>query len=175
MDSVDLQVPSDRQGEIAGRGYKLLEAIQRIPGYDDLDELKAVRLAKWIATARQSCAELSRAEIGDHCLGKLLAHAPIGKDGVWPCEPVRQVMEEIESEPMMQGAHTGVYNLRGAHWRGEGGDQEWALADKYRRWAQSLQLSHPYVASKLFMNLAKTYEHDASREDMAAGVRRQLR
>src|SRR5271166_5685580 len=31
----------------------------------------------------------SRADIADICLGKLLARAPVGEDGVWPCEPVR--------------------------------------------------------------------------------------
>ena len=75
----------------------------------------------------------------------------------------------------MQGAHTGVYNSRGAHWRGEGGDQERELAEKYRRWGKALQVSHPFVASKLLMGLAKTYEQEAIREDTEAGIRRRLR
>src|ERR1700692_139081 len=100
---------------MAERGYKLLEAIERIPGHNDLGELEADRLAKWIATVRQSCAELSRADIAAMGIGKVLSHAPVGKDGVWPCEPVREVMEEIQSESMMNGAHTGVYNSRGVH------------------------------------------------------------
>ena len=104
--------------------------IERIPGHNDLGELEADRLAKWIATVRQSCAELGRADVADICIGKVLSCAPVGQDGVWPCEPVRDVMEEIQSEPMMSGAHTGVYNSRGVHWRGEGGDQERELARK---------------------------------------------
>jgi hypothetical protein len=84
-------------------------------------------------------------------------------------------MEDVQSESMMNGAHTGVYNSRGVHWKGEGGEQERALADKYRRWALALQVSHPFVASKLLMGLAKTYDHEASREDTEAGIRRRLR
>jgi hypothetical protein len=174
-DPAELQVPPDRVKSMAERGYKLLGAIQRIPGHDDLGDLKVDRLTKWIAMIRQSCAELSRAEIADPWIGKVLAHAPIGNDGVWPCEPVREVMEEIGSETIMRGAHTGIYNSRGAHWRGEGGDQERELADKYRKWGQALQLSHPFVASKLLMALAKTYDQEASREDAEAGIRRRLR
>jgi hypothetical protein len=49
------------------------------------------------------------------------------------------------------------------------------LAEKYREWAQALQVSHPFVAAKLLMGLAKTYDHDASREDTEAGIRRRLR
>lgn len=174
-DPAEFQVPPERIKSMAERGYKLLEAVERIPGHNDLDELEATRLAKWIATVRQSCAELSRADIADICIGKVLSCAPVGKDGVWPCEPVRDVMEEIQSESMMQGAHTGVYNSRGAHWRGEGGDQERGLAGKYRKWGQVLQVSHPFVASKLLIELARTYEHEANREDTEAGIRRRLR
>ena len=174
-DPIELQVPPDRVKTMAERGYKLLEAIERIPGHNDLGELEADRLAKWIATVRQSCAELSRAKVGDLAIGKVLACAPVGNDGVWPCEPVRDVMEDIQSEDMMSGARTGVYNSRGVHWRGEGGDQERELAEKYRKWAEALQVSHPFVASKLLMGLAKTYDHEASREDTEAGIRRRMR
>lgn len=174
-DPAELQVPSDRVEEMAKRGYKLLDALQRIPGHNDLGELEVARLAKWIATVRKSCAELSRTEIADICIGKLLSCAPVGKDGVWPCEPVRDVLEEIQSESMMQGAHTGVYNSRGVHWRGEGGEQERELADKYRKWGQALQVTHPFLASKLLMNLVKTYEREADTEDIEAGIRRRLR
>ncbi len=174
-DPVEFQVPPERVTTMAERGYKLLDAIERIPGHNHLGELEVDRLAKWIATVRQSCAELGRIDIADICVGKLLSHAPVGEDGVWPCGPVRDVMEEIQSESLMQGAHTGVYNSRGAHFRGEGGDQERELAEKYRIWGKTLQVSHPFVASKLLMALAKTYDHEASREDMEAGIRRRLR
>lgn len=174
-DPEEFQLPPDRVKSMAERGYMLLEAIERIPGHDDLGELKAMHLAKWVATVRESCATLSRADIADICIGKMLSCAPIGTDGVWPCEPVRDVMEEVQSEKMMSGARTGVYNSRGVHWRGEGGSKERDLAEKYRKWAQALQVSHSFVASKLLMGLANTYDQEASREDTEAGIRRRLR
>jgi hypothetical protein len=84
-------------------------------------------------------------------------------------------MEDIQSESMMQGAHTSVYNSRGVHWRGEGGNQERELAEKYRKWGQALRFSHPFVASKLLMGLANTYDQQASSEDTEASIRRRLR
>lgn len=174
-DPAELLVPAEHVKHTAERGYKLLEGIGRIPGHDDLGVLKADRLGKWIATVRKSCVDLSRTEVADLCVGKLLANAPVGNDGVWPCEPVRHVMEAIQSDAMMRGAHTGIYNSRGVVWRGEGGDQERQLADKYRKWGQALQSSHPYVASRLLMELAKTYEGEASHHDTEAGIRRRMR
>lgn len=173
-DPAEFQITPDRIGEMAQRGYRLLEAIRRLPGQDDFGEVDEVRLAKWIEAVRQSCNELSRGDISDVCIGKLLSHAPVGKDGIWPCTPVRNVIEDIQSEPMMEGAHTGVYNSRGAHFRGEGGEQERELATRYRTWSEALQFSHPFVASKLLMNLARTYDHEAIREDNQAGIRRRL-
>lgn len=174
-DPAESAIPPDRVKVMAERGYKLLDALDRIPGHNDLGELEAERLAKWIATVRQQCAEVGREEVADRCIGKVLSHAPVGADGVWPCEPVRDVMEDIQSESMMNGTHTGVYNSRGVHVRGEGGDQERDLAEKYRRWAVALQISHPFVASRLLMGLTETYDHEASREDTAAKIRRRLR
>jgi hypothetical protein len=109
---------------MAERGYKLLKAIRRIPGHDVFGELQAELLATWIATVRQASDDLSRADIADACIGSMLAKAPVGNDGIWPCEAVRQVMENMQSDTMMEGARTGIYNSRGVHWRGEGGDQE---------------------------------------------------
>ena len=48
LDPAKFQAPQDRAKDLVERGYKLLEAIERIPGYDDLGELQLDRLAKWI-------------------------------------------------------------------------------------------------------------------------------
>lgn len=173
-DPPEFQIPEEGVKNAAHRGHKLLGGMTHIPGHD-AQEFDKDRLPKWIATVRKSCAELSRPEVGDINLGKLLSHSPVGTDGVWPSERVRQVMEEIQSDDMMSGAHTGIYNSRGVVWRGEGGDQERELAAKYRKWGEALQFTHPFVSSHLLMKLAKTYEHEANREDMEAGIRRRLR
>jgi addiction module HigA family antidote len=169
------RVATEHAKDMAKRGYHLLETIHRIPGNDGAGKLDAKLLEKWISTVRRMSAELDRADVADISIGGLLANAPVGEDGVWPCEPVRDVLEELQLEHIMRGARTGVYNSRGVHWRGEGGSQERELAEKYRGWARALQVSHPFVASSLLMGLAKTYEHEASREDTSATLRRRLR
>lgn len=83
-------------------------------------------------------------------------------------------MEECGNEDIASGVHRGVYNARGAHWRGEGGGQERALAEKYRNWARELGFEYPYVAS-VVESIAVTYDHQAAREDSEAVVRRRLR
>lgn len=174
-DPPEFKVEADKVQTMAERGYKLIQALKRIPGSDEHNEVNFERLAKWVGTVRKSCAELSRAKIADFMLGELLASAPVGKDGTWPCEAVRRVMEDIQSEEMMRGAHAGVYNSRGVHTRGPGGYQERLLADKYRKLAQKIRASSPYVASELLLKLTNTYEKEAMREDSEEQINRRLR
>lgn len=158
------------------RGRRLLEAIERIPGQDRATkEEQRGALTEWVKKVRKSCAALGRKEITDVCLGKLFSKAPRGKDGVWPGEAVRDVMEELQSESISIGVRTGLYNARGAHWRGEGGDQERELANKYRVWAEALQFTHPFVSTSVLGAMVRTYEREAEQRDMEAGIGRRLR
>lgn len=172
--------PEYRVGEgrehLATRGYRLLEALERIPGQGKPTEKEQrKKLSEWVSTVRKACAELDRGDIADLCLGKLFSSATAGKDDVWPNEVVRDVMEELQSESLSNGAHTGRYNARSVHWRGEGGGQERELAHKYRKWADALQFTHPFVSSSLLMSMVRTYEREADQQDTEAGIRRRLR
>jgi hypothetical protein len=174
-DPPEFRVDGDRE-HLATRGYRLLDALERIPGQDKATvEEQGQKLLDWISAVRSSCADLDRGDIADVCIGKLLSHASSGKDGIWPNEVVRDVMEDLQSEDVASGAHTGLYNARGAHWRGEGGNQERELADKYRNWADALQFTHPFLSSSLLTGMVKTYEREAERQDTEEGIRRRLR
>lgn len=174
-DPPEFKVEAEMAKQMAERGYKLIQALKRIPGSNEHGDVDFDRLAKWVGIVRKSCAELSRIGIADLVIGELLASSPAEKDGTWPCEAVRQVMEDIQSEDMVRGAHTGVYNSRGVHTRGPGGDQERQLAEKYRKLAQQIRASSPYVASELLLRLTNTYERDAAREDTEEKINRRLR
>jgi addiction module HigA family antidote len=174
-DPAEFSVPNEQVTQFAKQGYKLLSGIEILPGRNEQGQLTTEGLRAWVKAVRDACEGLGRLEVADVNIGELVAHAPTGTDGVWPCEPVRDVLEEFHSDAMLRGVHTGQFNARGAHWRGEGGAQERELAEKYRGWAEALQYSHPYVASKLHMGLVRTYENDARREDTDAIVQRRLR
>jgi addiction module HigA family antidote len=159
----------------AERAYKLIEGLQRIPGRNNQDEIDRGQLLEWVSKVRKSCEELGRLDVGDLSLGKLFSEASEGVDGVWPCEPVRDVLEQIQSEEISRGLTIGLHNARGVHWRGEGGEQERELAKMYRKWASALEFSHPFVSTTILKDMAKDYERQAEREDTEAGIRRRLK
>jgi len=158
---------------LATAAHHLLRKIKRIPGTDEAGKIDEQALLAWVKDARSLCATFGRAEVGEKMIGQLLSAAAVGTDGIWPCEEVRKVLEECGTRDIAIGAQIGVYNSRGAHFRGEGGDQERALAQTYRNWSRTLAFEYPYV-SNLLEGIADGYSRQAEREDSEAAVRRRL-
>ena len=174
-DPDEFQVASaELAAQRAKSAHRLLERLSRIPGHNRQGDLDSDRLLNWVGRVRAACAELTRAEVGDFRIGHLLSRAPIGSDGVWPCEPVRAVIERVATERLSEGITNGLYNSRGVHYRGEGGKEERELAEKYASWARSLEFSFPRIA-KILKEMVRTYEHEANWQDTEAGVRKRLR
>lgn len=167
---------SNQPEDWAKRGYRLLEALTNIPGLElESKELQTQKLIDWISQVRSLARDLGRLDVTDLNIGKLLSNAPVGADGIWPDEAIREVLEGIRSSNIADGVTMELYNSRGVHFRGEGGSQEWELANKYRKWAQALEFSYPWLANNILMSLVRTYEHEAQSNDMEAGIRRRLR
>ncbi|MBT2755879.1 helix-turn-helix domain-containing protein [Mesobacillus foraminis] len=173
-DPAELRAPNQQVKEQrANAAFKLLDKLSAIPGNNSDGQLDSDRIREWVRKVRESAKELSRGDACDWCLGNLFSKAPIGEDGIWPIEPVRKVLDRIVNEQVSRGLVTGLYNAGGAHWRGEGGDDERKLAGKYGDWAKALEFSYPRVAV-LLRRVSKLYLHDAIEEDRRAGITRRL-
>ncbi len=164
----------EQRAAVALAAHRLLGQMKKIPGTEENGTINSTALARWLAEVRRLCWEYARADIGDHCLGQLLTKAPEDESGIWPPEAVCEAMEGIASPEISRGFQIGVYNSRGFHWRGEGGDQERELATKYRNWAERLHFDYPYVGGVL-ESIAATYQREARREDSKASIAKRLR
>ena len=173
-DPPEWRTEDPKQREAAGSAaYLLLNEITKIPGTNDDGKINGHVLAAWISEVRQLCRNYARADIGDHCIGELLAKAPAGKNGIWPCEAVCEAMEEIASTVIGEGFYSSIRNSRGFHKREEGGKQEQELVAKYRAWAEHLRFDYPFVG-RVLEDIAISYERDAERWDSEAVVRKRL-
>lgn len=174
-DPPELRIENPKQRTaVALAASHLLSQVKKIPGTDEKGKIDATALLAWLEDVRRLCRECARTEIGDYWLGELLAKAPEGENGIWPCEEVCEVMEEIASTEIGRGFRIGVINSRGVYWRGEGGEQERELAEKYRARAEHLHFDYPYVGA-LLDEIAKSYERDATWEDSEANIRKRIR
>jgi addiction module HigA family antidote len=168
-----LSTSADNRDSLVTQMYTLLTRLRRIPGTQPNDTIDAKKLHDWIVEVRSLCRAHAREEVGDRTIGGLLAHCKVGADGVWPCVPVRQVLEELASKEIGIGVLIGVHNKRGAMWRGAGGQQERDEAAKYRAWSRKIAFESPTV-SQLLERIAQSFEQDAKWHDNRESLRRRL-
>jgi len=151
---------------VASQAYRLLSLWARIPGTRDDGTIDARALENWVKEARSLAKSVGREAIADDQIGNILSASPLGADGNWPAEAVREVLDLFRSKPMLNGFRVGKLNRRGMTSRSprDGGEQERALSAQYRAWAEALRLEYPRTARALD-GLAESYGRDAQRED----------
>ncbi len=159
----------------AEQAWLVLHHWRSVPGLADDGSLDGEHLKRWVTDARYALSELDRADIGDEQIGQLLASSPEGHDGIWPPEPVRELIETLGSAHLETGVNIGRVNNRGITSRGvyAGGEQERDLAARYREWAAATR-DEWRRTSRLLRELADEYDSDARFEDVRASVRSDL-
>lgn len=174
-DPAELRRPSSEEGarSVATQAYRLIHKVSRIPGADDNGVIDEAKLKQWITDVRAQCETYARVEIGDQAIGEVLAKSKPGLDGIWPPEPIRKVLEIVGTKNIATGMSIGLYNLRGAHFRGPGGEQERELAAKYRSWSKDIAFESPFV-SRMLENIARSYDRDAEWHDTDADISKRL-
>ena len=136
---------------VATQAYRLLELWNRIPGTRDDGTIDGEALEAWIKEARTLAKAAGREDIADSRIGNMLSASPMGSDGNWPAEPVREVIDLFRSKPMIEGFRVGKSNRRGVTTRmpRDGGELERQEAAKYRAWAKAIAYDHPHTAKAL--------------------------
>ena len=165
--------PTEEAKRIAENGYVLLSSWSLVPGQGENGEIDEAALRKWIDEARDLLKAADRLEIGEDHIGRILASSGRDADDRWPSEPVRNVLEKLQSKAAEEGFRVHKYNSRGVVSRSldAGGEQELELAEMYEGWAKAFQDKWPRTASTL-RDLAKSYRYDAKRHDAEAEQRR---
>ncbi|MFT8327452.1 helix-turn-helix domain-containing protein [Gluconobacter oxydans] len=160
--------PEDRERAhaIATQAYRLLEQWNRLPGTCADGTIDGEELEEWIKEARRLAKEVGREGVADRRIGTMLSASPMGGDGNWPAEPVRDALDLFRSKSMLEGFWIGKSNRRGVTSRmpRDGGDQERHEAQKYRRWGKAISIEHPRTA-KALDQLADSCDRDAKRQD----------
>jgi len=164
---------TERERNQADRASLLLRTLARIPGHDENGELCKDRLTKWIRRAQELCEANGRRRTGNHHIGQLLSNAPVGEDGVWPCEIVRSVLNDVMNEDIEKGFWIARMNSPHFKLRGKGGAQERELAEQYEEWAKAADYSHPKVATFL-RKLASSYRKEGRHQDLEDNYRNRL-
>ena len=155
--------------------FDLMRHLSGVPGQLPVETIDSEALETWVREARRLCKDRAREAIGDQQIGQLLASAPSGADGIWPCEAVRDLLDSLGSYHIGVGFTIAKMNLCGVVSKGVygGGEQERTLAARYRADAEQLAARWPTTA-KLLRELASSYESEARFFDSDAEWREQF-
>lgn len=120
-----------------GFAIRVLSISPVLPGRTSDGGLDRKYLIEWVRAARTLAAERGCLEFVDNCIGTLLAGAPLGDDGAWPDEAVRDIVESIADNHLAEGLSIGFMNRRRDIVRenNEGDRQEKMLSGKLREWS----------------------------------------
>lgn len=162
-------VPKESRSALKQRCLSVLYHWQRLPGLRDDGTIDGEHLAEWVSGVRtRFSAEGCERDYDGH-IGEVLASSPDGKDGMWPAEEVRDILESLRNPKLEAGLFRGRLNRRGMTIRGifDGGTQEASLSARYREDARRMNAQWPRAAAVL-NSLAEDYEREALREDTEA-------
>lgn len=146
--------------------YDALRQWRTPPGSSADGSVDLETLETWVHQVRDLFAQEDLLDLGDEFIGQMLSGVGEGTDGVWPNEPVREILRQVPSDHLRAGLATGRFNSRGTTMRGafDGGQQERALSEKYADGARKLAARWPETA-RLLRELADSYSALALQQD----------
>jgi len=99
-------------------------------------------------------------------LGRLFAHSPKGKDGYFPHESVRRIIENMHDENIGKEYSIETFNKRGVY-SPNAGISETKIADTYKENANAIRTGYPITAA-IYDKMSAEYHLEAARERRAA-------
>jgi|GEM_PF-6905285 hypothetical protein len=141
----------DQTREVRLRGWRALERWRVPPGTRADGSLDSDDLHTWVRAARglaQGAGLLPRA---DYYIGCTLANCRVGSDGMWPDEPVRDLIEQVDSRELADGFSQTAASPRGLISRSieAGGEAERGRAAGYLDAAGRIEERWPRTAAAL--------------------------
>jgi hypothetical protein len=165
----DKDLTQDQIKNRANNAKELLERIRLFREYDDIKSMNKDQLTQWIYQAKEAFKAVDRVNIGNRQIGILLAKSSKKENEIFPNKMVCEIIEEYQNNEFEEGfIHEILYP--GGHRfttkvADEGGEQEYALAEKYKKYADKLKLIYPRTAN-LLIKISDWYLEEAKREDM---------
>ncbi len=149
--------------------FRLFSLWEGYPGEGLDTSAREDRLFAWAEETLQLCSAKGCRVGGVSEVAKVLARAPGGADGHWPCVAARKLLESDEYPELRRDLDIAKHNLRGTYGKtlGEGGKEEREMAASFLSSANALRAGWPSTAT-LLDGLARSYERAGEEEDEEA-------
>ena len=119
-------------------------------------------LKEWIDKFNKKLINQKQSKLLGHELGRLFAYSPIGKDGYYPHESVRDIIEELADDRLRSSYVSAECNKRGIY-SPDAGRTEKVMALKYKEHADGVRTIYPETA-KIYDSLYESYYYQSEAE-----------
>lgn len=119
-------------------------------------------LSNWVDTFEKMLSDQNQKSLFAHLLGGLFAYSPVGNDGYYPHELIRNIIEEKTNDSLKKGYYTAELNKRGVH-TVDAGEGEKKLALYYQNNANGIRIEYPKTA-EIYDMLSRCYFAEAKQE-----------
>jgi len=134
--------------------YSLEQDIKFCPGANN-NTINTGTLNSWINTFHIRLTEGGQELLFNRKLGKLFACSPIGTDGLFPHEAIREKIEEIGNDELIHEFAFAIIYGRGFRYVTAGKD-EYLLAQKYEQLKKKFEIHYPKT-SRIFDIISNSF------------------
>ncbi len=145
--------------------YSLEQDINFCPGASN-NTINVDVLNSWINAFHIRLTEGGQVSLFYRKLGKLFAYSPLGTDGLFPHEAIREKIEEIGNDELIHEFAFAIIYKRGMY-PVTAGKGEYALAQKYEKLKKKFEIRYPKT-SKIFDIISNSYMDESIQERYAA-------
>jgi hypothetical protein len=153
----------EKERQRARRAYEILQMYKSLPGLGTGNVNKDI-FNNWMYKVLTESKLHGRVDVAERLVGKLLSYSPIGEDGIWPHEIVRDFIELHGTQRMVNNFIIGKENQRGVH-SITGGLQEKKIAQEYKEKSEAIQFLYPRT-SVILKRISEDYLGDARYDEM---------
>lgn len=125
-------------------------------------DIKYCELKDWVDKFSEKLTEQKQSNLLGHELGRLFAYSPIGEDGYYPHESVRDIIEELEDDKLRSSYVSAECNKRGVY-SPDAGRTEKEMALRYKENADGVRTIYPETA-KIYYSLYESYYYQSEAE-----------
>lgn len=158
---------TEEQKGLANSVYDLYYEASFCPAEND-GTVNEQELEEWVEKFITLLEKQKQRRLFGHLLGHVLANAPIGEDDCYPCEAVRNIIEQYEDdfESLRNSYTTAIFNKRGVY-SPSAGKAEMEIANSYKKNADKLRAKYPRTA-EIYDCLYQQYKYQSDSERESA-------
>lgn len=119
-------------------------------------------LKDWVNKLKEKLEEQKQSKLLGNVLGRLFAYSPIGKDGYYPHESIREIIEELADKSLMNSYVIAEQNKRGVY-SPDAGKTEKEMALRYKENADEIRILYSESA-KIYDKLCENYNYESEAE-----------